>query len=82
MNIANERFYIAGPIRQPERNQGNRCAICKNEFRNSKDMNVDHNHVDGKIRGLLCRRCNLGLGRWEDNPSFFDNASKYLRDQK
>lgn len=45
--------------------QGNVCAICKRhpEERNGKSKwNVDHDHETGKVRGLLCSACNIGLG--------------------
>jgi len=40
-------------------NQGYKCAICG---RKDKRLYVDHNHITGKIRGLLCRECNCALG--------------------
>jgi len=54
--------------------QNGRCAICKKEFgHKTKDgkiarLAVDHSHENGKIRGLLCGKCNRGLGfLGEDN---------------
>lgn len=41
--------------------QGGVCAICGGVNPNGKRMAVDHNHKTGKVRGLLCDRCNLGL---------------------
>jgi len=43
--------------------QKGRCLIC---FEPQKKMCVDHDHVTGKIRGLLCRKCNTGLGAFDD----------------
>lgn len=45
--------------------QGGKCALCGRSGtgrRTTKNYNVDHNHLTGKIRGLLCHQCNLGLG--------------------
>jgi Recombination endonuclease VII len=42
--------------------QEGKCAICKEPM---ERPNLDHNHKTGKIRGLLCPRCNLGLGFYE-----------------
>jgi hypothetical protein len=52
------------------------CGICKrhqSEFK--KRLGVDHNHSTGKIRKLLCDRCNLGLGFYE---LFKDEYKTYL----
>jgi len=55
-----------------------RCAICRkhvSEF--SKALHNDHNHVTGKLRGLLCHKCNLRLGHLEDK-AFLAVAIEYL----
>ena len=41
------------------------CDICGKEFKSSKDKHIDHNHNTGKIRGVLCSRCNTFLGYYE-----------------
>jgi len=61
------------------------CAICfQPEKHLGKDgrvrlLNVDHCHDTGKVRGLLCAACNLGLGNMEDNEQRLFNAIQYLR---
>jgi hypothetical protein len=55
--------------------QGNVCRICKTP---GKPLCVDHCHATGKVRGLLCRDCNLGLGNYKDNPVFTRAATAYL----
>lgn len=55
--------------------QGGRCAIC------SEPMDpacADHCHERDAFRGLLCRDCNLGLGRFHDNPERLRQAAEYL----
>ncbi len=59
--------------------QNSNCAICqtsKDSFR--KALAVDHCHKTGRIRGLLCQRCNLFIGQAEDNPSILSAAIQYL----
>lgn len=65
------------------RDQGNKCAICGKEIylfgsKKSNTAHVDHDHITGKVRGLLCQECNTGLGKFRDNPLFLANAIKYL----
>lgn len=59
-----------------EQRQNSLCAICKTESKTY--LNIDHDHKTGKVRGLLCRFCNMGLGSFKDNPVFLSEASKYL----
>lgn len=47
--------------------QNDKCAICGNIVLSNKCLTVDHNHDNGKIRGLLCNNCNSGLGQFKDN---------------
>jgi hypothetical protein len=64
--------------------QNNCCAICKihisehKERKGDKQFAVDHCHTTNKIRGLLCYRCNMGLGYFQDNPELTQSATIYL----
>lgn len=61
--------------------QSGRCAICKNvlvEGRNLSGLSVDHDHITGKVRGLLCRGCNVGLGYFKESASVALEAAVYL----
>jgi len=58
------------------RRQRGVCAICKR--RSARTLCVDHCHATGKVRGLLCSKCNLGIGQLEDNPILVRAASAYL----
>lgn len=62
------------------RMQGNRCALCGVKFSDSKEINVDHCHTNGGIRGILCRHCNVGLGHFKDSPKLLRRAIKYIND--
>lgn len=55
------------------------CAICGITAEESgKKLVIDHNHETLKIRGLLCRRCNSGLGFFRDNQLYLAMAIEYL----
>src|SRR5689334_8320610 len=58
--------------------QNGKCAICLAEFGDKLKPQLDHSHATGKIRGLLCRNCNLGIGLFRDNPEFLNSAREYL----
>ena len=57
--------------------QEHRCAVCRNETK----LIIDHDHVTGKVRGLVCYRCNIGLG-WFDtfqhDAQFHKRVGAYL----
>lgn len=88
-----EKFKIRYGITVEEydimfKNQNGRCGICNNPESENQIHNrtnlpsalaVDHCHITGKIRGLLCSGCNRGLGAFRDNPVSIDKASAYLR---
>lgn len=55
--------------------QDGRCAICGKK----RKLCVDHCHDTGRIRGLLCRHCNMALGLLGDNLAGVEAAAEYLR---
>ena len=59
--------------------QSGRCAICNKFIDDPKDICIDHNHKTSKIRGLLCKECNLGIGCFFDNPELTKLATEYLK---
>jgi hypothetical protein len=55
------------------------CAICKTHQRTlHRKLAVDHDHHTGKVRGLLCAKCNCGLGNFNDNLNVLMKAALYL----
>ena len=63
--------------------QGNRCAICKTNDPQSRHSDgfrwhVDHCHKTNRVRGLLCFRCNVGIGHLGDDPLLVQSALDYL----
>lgn len=66
--------------------QENKCAICKKEEKEKDgqrgttlNLSVDHDHKTGKVRGLLCRQCNIGIGRLQESVEVLQSAIDYLR---
>lgn len=57
--------------------QGGRCAICGTDTPNGRNWHVDHNHDTGKVRGILCSSCNLGIG-FLSTPERLAQATQYL----
>ena len=69
--------------RQMFEEQNGVCAICKGEGDGKwKKLCVDHDHKTGKVRQLLCRRCNMILGQADDDISLFQEYIEYLKKHK
>jgi hypothetical protein len=61
--------------------QGGACRICKRKDSGHitrKNLCVDHDHRTGRVRGLLCNRCNHAVGLFNDNPDICLSAAEYL----
>lgn len=59
--------------------QSHKCAICgMSQIENGKALAVDHCHSTGAVRGLLCSRCNYGLGMFLDSVNTLSSAISYL----
>lgn len=54
------------------------CVICGNINRNKTRLSVDHDHITGEIRGLLCSNCTHAIGCMHDNPVVLRRAADYL----
>ena len=55
--------------------KSNQCQICRSTTR----LVPDHSHDTGIVRGILCNKCNLGIGLFSDNPELLQNAVGYLQ---
>lgn len=61
--------------------QGYRCAVCRSLTPQNKRTNfftVDHDHKTGRVRGLLCTKCNTALGNVDDDIKILQAAITYL----
>lgn len=56
--------------------QANSCAICQSPF--DGEYHIDHDHKTGKIRGILCRKCNIALGYYEYLKQHGKRVKQYL----
>lgn len=56
--------------------QDGKCKICRR--RSEQRLDVDHDHVTDRIRGLLCRQCNTALGLFGDNPEVLRRAALHV----
>lgn len=72
--------------------QNFKCAICNTHHEEvrrpgnlkhtgiSYGLCIDHDHLSGKVRGLLCNQCNRALGLFKDNPENLSRALSYLNE--
>lgn len=58
--------------------QSGRCEICDDPMIGPRNVHVDHCHTTGRVRGLLCSPCNVGLGAFRDDPARLAAAIDYL----
>lgn len=61
---------------------GGVCCICENPFtegrRSERGMNLDHCHDTGRVRGIICAKCNVSLGAFDHSTRVLENAVAYL----
>lgn len=67
----------AGQYDELMQEQKGMCAICKRAA-TGRSLEVDHDHATNEIRGLLCHRCNVGIGFLSDSVALLQGAIEYL----
>jgi hypothetical protein len=56
------------------------CGICRQPNTGKRDWHIDHDHGNGRVRGVLCNPCNLMIGLAKDDPDTLRAGAKYLDD--
>ena len=83
-NYQLKRNYNLTPEQYDEMysNQHGRCAICGvHQSELAFNLAVDHDHETGEVRGLLCRKCNSGIGYFKDDMELINKALDYLKER-
>jgi hypothetical protein len=58
------------------------CFCCGKQNTNGRKLVIDHDHANGKVRGLLCHSCNVKLGKLRDNPPKDSIYATYLQSKR
>lgn len=81
-NIKKNYGLTQAQIDEMFKSQGGLCKICKGlpDVGRWKKLHIDHDHRTGKVRGLICMKCNHGLGSFADSIESLKSAIKYLEE--
>jgi hypothetical protein len=82
-NFRNDlKWYYGITIEEYENlliSQNHKCAICGADKPGGRGRwHIDHNHETQQVRGILCHKCNVGLGHFNDNTNLLHKALNYL----
>ena len=58
--------------------QNNSCIVC-GATPDKQRLHVDHNHITGEVRGLLCQACNVSIGKMKESPELLERLASYIR---
>lgn len=73
-----EKYGLSGDGYRLLVEQHSSCAVCKSNEWGQRGPVIDHDHETGRVRGILCGRCNNALGLFRDDPSILASAIAYL----
>lgn len=73
--------FTAALFREAVEKQGGCCAICRVDLSTlgKRGAHADHDHLTDEPRGVLCSKCNMGLGHFKDSPAILRAAIAYLK---
>jgi hypothetical protein len=66
-------------LRAQWHDQAGMCAICPAELPTFLSGHIDHDHKTKRVRGILCKHCNVGLGMFKENPLYLAAAIAYIK---
>lgn len=58
--------------------QNGACPICDGSLLGERNAHIDHDHITGQVRGLLCSQCNTAIGKFKDSPEIILRAAEYI----
>ncbi len=71
LSLSNEQHGVCGICFKPE-------TTIHNKTKKAQNLSVDHDHSTGKVRGLLCSKCNTALGLLDEDPTRVISLLKYI----
>ena len=77
--VKQRRFLELSPYNFVLEKQNGVCAICHKKCSSGRALAIDHDHTTNEFRGLLCTKCNRGLGFFDDGIDLLESAIKYLK---
>jgi hypothetical protein len=77
-DVMRKHGLTPGRLAEIRKAQDNKCALCRSELTAGKRVHIDHCHRTKAIRGILCARCNTGLGKLGDDIEGIRRALEYL----
>lgn len=78
--LEREFGFLPGQYEKILKSQNGVCKICYKICSTGKRLCVDHCRETNKIRGLLCKSCNIGIGELKHNTELLEEAIKYLKE--
>lgn len=77
LNARARKFGVT--VQWIKENEAGGCAICGCTEPTGKGWHIDHDHVTGAARAILCHHCNVAIGNLRDDPDLIVKAAEYVR---